>query len=343
MAWILRRAGTRSRAGWSVTPAPVAVQYTPDSILSTPTAHTPTFVGRRRRLVACSGVAWFHDWYIATVNLLGNARFDPSERTFTPVQALAGMAGLAHPENLAFSPDGDLLAITNAEDGGSVNLYGVGRDTHLIDPTPVVTIKGAEGVNGHGVSFSPCGRFLAFTTVEDPGRLRLYRVGRDAHGRVEAVSFQDAENRLAPLKPKGIDFAPDGRVAAVCYAPNAGPEQREPHGLLAIYPFSAATGLDAEPLGEGSPRRACAPDDVRFCPDGSHLLLTNQNLDTAEIVAVDRETGKLRGRRVTLANPQARLSFPHGAAVSRDGAYLAIASYGDDKVTVYATTAAARS
>ena len=153
----------------SITPEPVVVQYTPDSVLSKSNRCTHLSVRKRRRFATCSGVAWFHSSFIATANLLGNVvhtyRFAASDKTLTHVQSLNETSGLCGPDNLAFSPDGLVLAVANCR-GRSINLYSVNRHTHLIDPTPVARLKCDIP---HGLSFSPCSRVLAFTTIEDPG------------------------------------------------------------------------------------------------------------------------------------------------------------------------------
>ena len=38
---------------------------------------------------------------------------------------------------------------------------------------------------------------------------------------------------------------------------------------------------------------------------------------------------------VTLSNPKAQISYPHGIALSSDNKFLAVSHYGDDKVTIY--------
>ena len=130
---------------------PIAAHYTPDSILSNPPG-TALFIGKRSRFATCSGVAWFHGGHIATVNLQGNAlhtyRFDTSDGALILVQALVGLRGLDRPENLAFSPDGRLLAITNSKDG-AVNLYTVDSTTHRVSTDPTSTIRHDGDVNAH--------------------------------------------------------------------------------------------------------------------------------------------------------------------------------------------------
>jgi 6-phosphogluconolactonase (cycloisomerase 2 family) len=317
------------------------VQYTPDSLLTRATTHTPLFIGRRRRLATCSGVGWFHDRCIATVNLLGNAvhtyRFEPARRVCTRLQTMVYMDGLAAPENLAFSPDGRWVAITNSADG-AVNVYRIDPRTHLIDTAPAATTRHASDVNTHGVGFSPCSRYLAFTTVDHPGYVRLFRVVADDRGGVELVSFQHIENRRAPLKPKGLAFSPDGRFVLLSYAANASRARRVPHGLIAVHAFHDVIDEQPSAVYRGTGRlRLDNPDDVAFLTDGRLLIVTDQARDVAAIVGFDPATGRIGPWRATLGNPEAQLSFPHGVDASADGRYVAIASYGDDKLTVYGT------
>ena len=123
----------------------------------------------------------------------------------------------------------------------------------------------------------------------------------------------------------------------MCYARNVGVQPVLTGSLLAIYPFSAKSGLRRIPVSSGSSELGLSnPDDLSFFPTGRHIVVSNQDLDTAVIVAVDPLTGALGKQCGTLVNPDAQLSYPHGTAVSRDGQYLAIANYGHDKLTIYA-------
>ena len=170
--------------------------------------------------------------------------------------------------------------------------------------------------------------------MDSPGWIRLHEVTEVAPGRFVAAPLQQLQNDLAPLKPKGVDFSPDGRFVVVCYASNV---MRKSTGraLLHVYPFHGAGGLGARPVSsDGGHLRL--NDDIKFFPDGSHLVASDQASDSALIVGFDTSTGALGKRRMVLENPQALLSFPHGVGISADGRYLAITSYGDDKVTIYA-------
>jgi len=320
--------------------APLAIQYTPDSALSRP-SKLKRFIADRQRLATCAAVAWFHDSFIATLNLAGNAvysyRFDSSTRTFMHMQTLASMGGLNLPLAFAFSPDGELLAISNSV-GGVVNLFKVDLETHMIAPTPAAFIKCTGDNNLHGVSFSPCGRILLYSTIDTPGYLRLFKIRKEADGRLEAISLQEITNPFQPLVPKGVAFSPNGHFVAVSYANNAGHHTKKT-GFVAIYAFHANTGLGLEPVCIGGARLGLSyPEDVSFLPDASCIVVTDQAIDMALVVAFDARTGVIGERKLTLRNPRAKLSFPHGHDVSRDSKYLAIANYGDDKVCIYTMT-----
>lgn len=321
----------------------IATQHTPRQGGDGSIPGDVRYIGPRPRLATCSGAAWFHEHYIATVNLLGNAfhayRWDSRTNRLELVQTETQMEGMDWPENVACSPDGSLLAITNGRNG-TVHLYAIDRETHVVGRMPVASIQCSGDVNTHGLSWSPCGRFLAFTTVDDPSYIRVHQMVRAGEGEIQSIALQAIKNTLHPLKPKGIDFSPDGRFVAICYAHNAGARAGTTGGMLAIHSFSAQSGLRRRPVSSGGPELGISnPDDLSFFPDGAHIIVTNQDIDTAVIVDIDRATGALGKRGTTLANPGARLSYPHGTAVSRDGKYLAITNYGDDMLGIYALTA----
>jgi 6-phosphogluconolactonase (cycloisomerase 2 family) len=337
MRRLLRR---RRRGAPAVDPAPVLVHPTPGSVLPDPPGPALR-LGKRSRVATCSGVAWFHGDHLATVNLQGNTlhtyRLDPVGPTgpaLVPVQTLRDLRGLNWPDNLAFSPDGRLVAVTNSRDG-AVQIYRVDLAGHRVSDEPAATVRYEGDVNPHGIAFSRCSRVLAYTTVDVPGWIRLHRVA-EAGGHLEVTPLQQLRNELAPLKPKGIDFAPDGRFAVICYAANVMPEARA-DGRLEIHSFDSEAGLGEPPVSIGGAElRVGFPDDVKFFADGSHVVATDQARDAAIVVRFDARSGRLGELRMVLENPPARLSFPHGVGVSPDGRYLGITNYGDDKLNLYA-------
>jgi hypothetical protein len=179
-----------------------------------------------------------------------------------------------------------------------------------------------------------------FSTVEDPGSLRCFRVTRRADGSLCLEPLQELVNRYAPSRPKGLAFSPDARWVAVAYGGNA---EKRPHrakaGFLAVYDFESERGCSPEPACTSSRNLeiGCA-EDVSFLPDGSGVVITDQANDSAMVVSIDGNTGAIGGKTL-LANPQAGISFPHGNGISSDGRFLAIANYGSDTITVYALDA----
>ncbi|NNL68248.1 MAG: hypothetical protein HKP30_18510 [Myxococcales bacterium] len=285
-------------------------------------------------------MAWYDRNHLATLNLAGNVvhgyRFDPRARRLHLLQTFSGPEGDARPENLAFSPDGRWLAITHIRRGG-VDVHAVDRATGRFVAEPRITIRGADRTL-HGVGFSACSRYLAFTTLDEIARVRLFRIREEGPARVWAESIQDFTSRRTRLKPKGVDFAPNGRFAAICYAPNV---REAPGGsdggLLCIHRCRPAGGIDPHPVSTaGRELVPSIPEDVRFFPDGAHVAVSSQASDVVTLLAVDPETGAIQRPATTLRNPRARLSFPHGLGISPDGRFLAVSNYGDDTIAIFA-------
>ncbi|MFK7895346.1 MAG: hypothetical protein AB8G23_05900 [Myxococcota bacterium] len=324
--------------------APTDVFFTPDSILQDPSGYQSWQCNGRRRYGTCSGVAWFHENYVATTNLLGNVIHTyrvsrpPGEGqgAVTLLQTLHNAPTIEKPENIAFSPDGRFAAITDMGPG-DVKILSVDPETHLLSTSPIARV-GGEDRTAHGVAFSKCGRFLAYTTIDKPGVIRLFRFEVEEEGvSIKIEPFQVFENSLHPLVPKGIDFSIRDDFVAVCYAPNTTQKSiRDRRGCLVTYAFSSQTGIDTKPISRSGRRHDLRfPEDVSLMRSDRNAILTQQGDDTARVVEIDPATGVI-GRYVeTLRNPDARLSFPHGVGVSADGRYAAVTSYGDDKFGIY--------
>lgn len=321
---------------------PVAIQHLPRAacLSDDASAPLPYYIGSRARHATCGGVAWFHGHRLAVVHLLGNAvhtyEFDAATSTLKPLQNLVGLQGLAEPENLAFAPDGDLLAITNSIDC-TMNLYRVDRHSHLIESTPAAAIRPTSAVSPHGVAFAPRSGILLYSTVEDPGGLRCLRVARTPDGGVATTVLWECANPHQPLKPKGVSISPDERHLAVAYGPNAHPMPApEQIGFVAVHEFDAERGCNLTPssMAAADIGIRCA-EDINFLPDGRHLAITDQAADAATIVAFDPVGGRIGEKKLSLTNPTAQLSFPHGNAVSSDGRFFAVANYGNDTFVIY--------
>ncbi len=321
---------------------PAVVHYTPSSILENPEGRQFWYCDGRKRYATCSGVSWYHGDHLACVNVLGNAihayRFERETRALIPVQTLSGEASMVKPENICFSPDGTLVAITDMG-AADMKICRVDPHTHEISLAGFALVKEKADRTAHGVGFSRCGRFVAYTTVDKPGLIRIYRVEADA-SQIRIEPFQVLVNTLYPLVPKGVDFAADGCRVAICYAPNVSREKvRDRRGRLEIRAFDPSRGIASDPLSVSSKRHDVrCPDDVRFFDGDAYVILTQQGDDSALVVAIDPATSKIGRGTQTLRNPVSRLSFPHGVGVSQDGHWVAITNYGDDKLGIYAVT-----
>jgi hypothetical protein len=324
---------------------PSVVQFTPSSILLDPAGRQSWFCNGRARYATCSGVSWFHDDHLACVNVLGNAihvyRFDRGERSLSPVQTIRDAPMLRKPENISCAPDGSLVAITDMGDA-DLKVFRIDPRTHEIELDGHAVAKHPADRTAHGVAFSRCGRFVAHTTVDRPGVIRVHRIVEKG-GALGVEPFQVVENEHYPLVPKGIDFARDGSRVAICHGPNVSREKRHARvGRLEIRAFDGRRGIGSKPLSVAGPREGVGPaDDVRFFADDAYVVLTHQGDDNAVVLPIDPATSRVARAVQTLANPSARLSFPHGAGASPDGRWVAITSYGDDKLGIYAVASPA--
>jgi len=322
--------------GVSISNTPVCEVFTPKSLYGDKVFKI-SFVGDRSRASTCGGVAWFHDDnYLATVNFEGGFictyKFNKSENQFVPLQIVHETqdAKLFSAENVTFSPDGKLLAVS-MNHTKKINVYRVSTETHLIDPIPVVILQQKER-NVHGIRFSHNNNYLASTTVRGSSPITIYKREEE---RVKLIS--QLENSFKLLKPKSLDFTHDDTYIAVVYAANVINIPNKTSGLVAIFKFDKNTGIiDPNPVSLYQDNdNFDGGEDINFSPDDSCIFISEHARDRIIVHEFDKIHGKI-GKRITeLKNPEARLSFPHGLNISSDGKYLAVAHYGDDKFSVY--------
>jgi hypothetical protein len=132
---------------------------------------------------------------------------------------------LGHPDGLAFSPDGSLLAVAN-HGADEVTVYARGEGRALYGPEPVAVLGGEPSRHRfpHSVAFSRCGRFLAVSNAggrtvsvyarEDGSAPGAWSLALD-FDQSEPLAFEaaNAANRMEG-GPKGLAFADD--LLAVC-------------------------------------------------------------------------------------------------------------------------------
>ena len=106
----------------------------------------------------------------------------------------------------AFSPDGRLLALTLSRDNGNLDVYTLDLTSQQLRQLTTDAAIDTEA------SWSPDGRTLYFTS-DRAGGPQVYRVGLDAGGRAERVTFEGVYN----ARPR---LSPDGKQLAVVYGQN---------------------------------------------------------------------------------------------------------------------------
>ena len=301
----------------------------------------PYAVSGRMRRATCSGVAWFRDYHLAVVNLYGGHlrvyRFHPggvvSPARLELLHELSD--GIEFPEDVAVSPDGNLLAVSHSlSKEFGVSLFRMDATSLAPIPAREKIRPGAEGVAFHGVSFSPDSRHLVFTEISTPGYIEVVRVASATRERTCFI-----ENRLAPLKPKSVAFSHDGRFAAVTMALNAflGSQAPATSGIVSVHRFDAANGvIDAQAVAEfKAPAIDLASMDIcKFLPTAPgepyRILVVDQGADAITLFEFDAEDRTIAPAGVFAGG----LSFPHGIDVSTDGRFVAMTNYGDDSVCI---------
>ncbi len=265
--------------------------------------------------------------------------FDENKKILTPIQEITNKqeAQLGHPTHLSISPDGTLLAVSNCN--GTINIYSVDLQTHLINPLPTNIFKLPENEKGpHGIKFSSTGNYLSVTGACggcSPGLVCIYRVENTYNKKPNLVLTCILYNSYAPTRPKAIDFSSDDEYVVIAYTYNPSSTPRKSESLLVVHRFDKIKGII-------EPNHSCIKqvdvsnlEDVKFFPNDLHIITIDQYNDTAVIYEFDKTTGFLSDSFITIENPAAQLSFPHAVAISYDSKCAAIANYGSNQFNIY--------
>ena len=186
---------------------PVAIRHTPVSVLARQrtAAEFPYFVGKRPRLATCGGVAWFHGFHLATLNLLGNAihtyRFDPRTHDCLPLQTLVGLSGLARPE----MTENEVMPITpHADDSRNPLIAG-----HLCEADDIYS-----GTRDNGVAINH--------TLGRPARILIENGAHELRNFGDIAMLQTTVRRLEHLLPgASVSIVTDDPMLLARFCPNA--------------------------------------------------------------------------------------------------------------------------
>lgn len=293
-------------------------------------------VGERRRQATCSDVAWIGRTHLAVVNMYGQHlriyRLHEHDGLPSTLELLHETRSVTPLEGVSVSPDLRRLAVTHSfsVDHG-LSIHALDPVSYLPGPAQPVR-KGREGGAYHGVSFAPVGNFLAYTVIGPVPSVEVMNVGsRETTCRIDFPA--------ASLSQKSVTFSADGRFVLVAHGLVIDRiDHQYPHGgVLTIHRFDAQSGtIDPEPAGSyRAPERQLAFIDMSiFLPrveEGSYrVLVADQGADRVLAFRFDSGRGTLRPDG-TFAQD---LSFPHGIDASADGRYVAITTYGDDRIHI---------
>lgn len=322
-----------------IDPIPIAIAYTPNSILENPPPGEIRYAGNRPRYSTCTGTSWFSDNnYLATVNLITSSiqiyHFDETSHSLIFHQAFDNSHGLNlyRPENLSFSKNCRLLAIPNMG-SGNINIYEVDSTTFITNcperPSHIIRDKKV-----HGAQFSHDGNYLVYVSLEDKGGIYVYKITRDNEGKLRLILSQKMDNYFYPMKPKSIDFTCNDQYVVIAYSEQLSNRVGTSNAVLASYQFDSNKGK-INPIQLSLIKNLLSTETVIFYPDSSVIFAVDQVEDKITAHDFDIKTGKLGRSWIVLKNPESQLNLPHGLGISSDGRYLAVSHYGDDKVSVY--------
>ncbi len=250
-----------------------------------------------------------------------------SNGTLNAIQTLGNpTARLNLPQHAAFSPDGQQIVVANWWNQ-TLNVY---RRQHngLYSKRPITITFPPETLQyckPHGVSFSPCGKYLAIGYGAASYQDRAVALFRQEDNCFICISL--LKNEELPGIPKGITFTPNGTHLIVTFA--------EP-SCLAIFSIE---GHIISPIPhqiiEGCETKISRPEDVKFSIDKTYCAVSNSDQDTVTFYLFDQKTNSISQTTPfsILKNPEAKLHTPHGMAFSSDGRYIAITQFGSIEFT----------
>lgn len=214
--------------------------------------------------------------------ILPDGSLAPSSQVLTMAGQglISGRQDAAHPHGIAFSPDGG-YAIVPDLGSDALWVYAVQSDPPSLQPRPDLTVHTRPGSGPRHLTFHPDGT-LAYCIEELSGCVTVYRY---ADGRLDSLQRIFAYSKTqATYGSADIHLSPDGRHLYVS-------NRWDQENTLACFAVEAGTGLlrllGHVPTGGDHPRSFC------MAPDGSFVLVANQESGTIHVFARDPETGLL--------------------------------------------------
>lgn len=316
---------------------PLCSVYTKKSILEHKKKYTPLFIGSRKRWATCTGAVWFHNDYLAVINLhgakLNTYKFNPEKNCFDMLQEInnLGDGELVHPENITISPDGLFLVICFAKPCPGIKMYNIDPETHLINPKPIFGLETTHLI--HSIRFTHDDCYFATAGFNNDEATCIYKVLKKNHT-INLILASKATNIYKNLVAKGIIFTKNSNFVILLYSSSAhGGKKTSFSGVISVHKFNPDMGT----IGE----QVCHLDG-NFCyedmalADHDHtLIFSDQSHDALVIYPFDPVTGQINKHCSIIQGQDTQLSFPHGLGLRQDDKYLVVTNYGDDTFNLY--------
>ncbi len=262
-----------------------------------------------------TGVAWSPNGNYLVVANSANASSTIQAYSFsttnTPTTAALGSAvstGVnSNPYSVAFSPNGNYIAVATEEAGLQVYSFAAG--------TPV-QVGGNASMTGQGgsvsVAWSPNGNYIAVVGQTSP-TLQVFSFS----GSSTPIQVGSATTGSTPAS---VSWSPNGNYIAVVNS--------SPTNTLQVFSFSGRTPVQVGSVGTGA---SSGPVSVAWSPNGNYLAVANSALASLQlqVYSFSGTTPVLLGAGTTTG------TTPFSVAWSPNGNYLVVANQSSNNLTVY--------
>jgi DNA-binding beta-propeller fold protein YncE len=243
-----------------------------------------------------------------------------------PASVIMGeQSGLGRPEGIAFSPEGDLIAVANAS-MNSVTFYKrKNASSAEYEKIPFFTIQGARSLiyYPHDVCFSPDGQHLAVVNSRS-NSITIYKKNSDRYDPIPTAVIRGEHSGLK--HPHAVKYAPHGKFIAVANLLG---------NTITLYQYEGDTysGSPYHVIQNSKYRVFNRPDGLAFSSDGELLAVTNHD---AHSVAIYQELPHSPGFYTAdpveiLQGEVTNLCYPHSLSFHPSNEYLAVSCAGGIK------------
>ncbi len=214
--------------------------------------------------------------YIAVANLFSNSvtfykQIDGDGTLYeqTPKFSIKGKRSkLCGPHDLAFSPDGNYIAIANRK-SHSITIHKKNISTNTYNISPITEIKGENSQiqEPNSVRYSPLGHTLAVVNASS-NTITFYHYEGDFYEQTPYQIIKESQDVL--WRPNGLDFSSDGELLAVT--------SRKTHALLIYQRLSSLENNYTEhpiQILQGPETNLIDAHSVCFHPYSNYLIASN--------------------------------------------------------------------